>query len=104
MAAYLDKLEEIYPDVPIAGLTPIARLNREMTQFDSNLKNASKGLLEAFAEHGALGIDAEDFCEHNVSYYADYVHPNEFGFPVYGKHIYDAIKNLVAEIVAAKNK
>lgn len=104
MNAYLDKLEDIYPDVPIAGLTPIARLDKAtMSVFDSNLKNSSVGLIEAFEAHGALAIDAEDFCEHNVDYYADYVHPNEYGFPVYGKHICDAIKDLVTEIVEDKN-
>lgn len=104
MNTYLDKVQSIFPDAQIIGLTPIARLNEEMTEFDSNLKNAAVGLIEAFEEHGAMAVDAEDFLNHDPELYADYVHPNEKGFVVYGENLCKAIESKIADIVAAKNK
>lgn len=101
MNTYLDKLQQIYPDAEIVGVTPIKRLNKEMTQFDSNLAAANKGLEDAFEAHGCFVVDGETLLS-EVDEYADYVHPNEDGFLVYGENLCAAIEDLVLDIIANK--
>lgn len=101
MNTFLDKLQDIYPDTEIVGVTPIKRLNREMTAFDTNLAAANKGLEESFKAHGCFVVDGETMLS-KAEEYADYVHPNEDGFLVYGENLCAAIEDLVEDIVANK--
>jgi lysophospholipase L1-like esterase len=110
MDAFLDKVEQVYPNVPIIGITPIRRLlsmdetvNPE-NNYDKNcVERANKGYALGIQDHGGFVVDGEIILS-KVSDYADEIHPNETGFIEYGETLCFLIEDEIARIVAAKNK
>jgi hypothetical protein len=109
MDAFLDKIEEVYPNVPIIGVTPLRRL-KTMTSshpdgnYDLNCVNvASAGYEEAYAEHGAFTVKGETLLK-ETKHYADVIHPNAAGFLVYGENLCAAIKGEIEKIMNNKQK
>lgn len=107
MDAFLDKIESVYPGVPIIGVTPLRRLKTmNAVNPDSNydltcVNVASAGYEEAYADHGAIIVKGETLLK-ETAHYADVLHPNDEGFIVYGQNLCAAIKNDIEQII--KNK
>ena len=110
MDAFLDKVEQVYPGVPIIGITPIRRLNEMNSAIDPELnydkncvERANAGYALGIKDHKGFVVDGSTLLS-KVEHYADTVHPNEEGFKEYGKWLCFLIEEEIARIVAAKNK
>lgn len=81
--AYLDRLKEIYPDVPVAVVTPTWQKELDYAGFEEQ-KQAhtalTEKLMEAAAERGFACIDGRELFPHETQYLYDSVHPNTEGF------------------------
>ena len=108
MDAFLDKIEEVYPGVPIIGVTPLRRLssmNSATPEYNYDrtcVRNANAGYAQAYEEHGALLVVAGEDILKETAHYADVLHPNADGFLVYGDALCKAIEAEIEKIIESK--
>ena len=108
MDAFLNKVQQVYPGVPIIGITPIRRLNSMNasiapdSNYDTNcVVTANAGYAASIKSHGGFVVNGETILS-KVEHYADEIHPNEVGFQEYGEVLCFLIEYEIEEIVAAK--
>ena len=110
MNTFLNKVEQVYPNVPIIGITPIRRLSSMSetvdpeNNYDKNcVAKANAGYAQALREHNAFVVNGENILS-KAEHYADTVHPNEKGFIVYGETLSFLIELEIQDIVKNKKK
>ena len=108
MNTFLDKVQQVYPNVPIIGITPIRRLSSMNANiapdqnYDTNcVARANAGYALGIKDHNGYVVNGETILS-KVEHYADTVHPNEAGFQEYGEVLCFLIEYEIEAIVNAK--
>lgn len=92
---YLELLDELYPDVPVTIITPfwMRNLNSAANQNLRTLFLAyTQSLKELGKKYGYEVIEGTELIPNNAAYYADDVHPNEYGFAALADALKDQLK------------
>lgn len=100
--AYIDRLLEIYPDVPVIAISPINRYNMG-GNWKTTFYDARAAYQEVFTERGFFVVKGEEMIPLMHEYYYDNIHPNPAGFIEFGKNLCAAIEDRINEIKEAKN-
>lgn len=99
--AYVTKLKEIYPDVPVIYISPINRFDgggEWATPFD----DAKAAFSQAFNDHGCFVVDGAGLLPSDRKFYADNIYPNYIGHGELAKNLCSAIEKYVNDIKNAK--
>ena len=108
MDAYLDKLESVYPGVPVIGVTPLRRLrslnstNTEVNYDKYCVQVVNGGIAKALQNHNAKVVQGENILS-ETKHYKDLVHPNRLGHKLYGETLCKLIEQDIKNIIN-KNK
>jgi lysophospholipase L1-like esterase len=79
--AYLEKLTQSFPDVPILVLTPIYRMDIAEPQPAGTLDDIRRTLERLCSRHRTVRcVDGLSLVPHLPEFYADGLHPNDEGF------------------------
>jgi lysophospholipase L1-like esterase len=101
--AFLDKLQSVYPDVPIIGITPLRRLVSMTSNSENNydkvcVDKACAGYAKSYEAHGAKVIPGDQLLK-LPKHYNDNVHPNEDGHALLGANLCTVIEEYIEEII-----
>ena len=109
MDSFLDKLKEVYPEVPIIGITPLRRLlsmnssNTESNYDKTCVETACAGYARSYESHGAKVIRGDELLK-KPEHYQDTVHPNDEGHLLVGENLCIAIEQDIKQIIKNKNQ
>lgn len=99
VSGFVNRLEEIFPEVPVLGIIPIYRCDdrlRPRIYTRSYTRDEAMDAIRAeYAKYKNITVLDDTFFPHPKDYFApDGVHPNDLGFMVYGKAVTDAIRRM----------
>ncbi len=96
--AFFARLGEVFPNVPVAAILPIWRVNHD-TPKSATLDEIRKRITEVAGEFACVRvIDASGFVPHLPEFFADDgVHPNALGHAEYARGVADALIELRLE-------
>ena len=96
--AFFEKMTKEFPNVPIAAILPVWRVNID-TPKSVTLRELSQKLADVAAEFDNVHvIDAFGFIPHLPEFYADDgVHPNALGHAEYARGVADTLVKLGLE-------
>ena len=104
--AFLDKLREVYPDVPIIGITPLRRLISMTSNSENNydkacVEKACAGYAKSYESHGAIVIQGDQLLS-LPKHYNDTVHPNADGHALLGANLCVVLEEHIEKIIKDK--
>lgn len=93
-AAYLKKIDALYPAVPTFILLPTWRADEIQSMKRGNLQNIRENIARVAAFYPNMQvIDCQDMFPHDVNLFADQLlHPNDEGYGHYGENLCQAMK------------
>ena len=97
--AYMERLTELYPDVPILMMLPIYRNDESYREKAARraytLEDARQILREIAGRFPQVTVLDTAFYPHHADFFApDYLHPNDLGFLVQGEEVVRAIRKM----------
>lgn len=90
--AYLEKLQNLFPGVPVYIITPPWRLDADRPRPWGRVELATEVITAVAQERGLPILDAMTMIPHDSRFYADPLHPNDLGFCVYAHALIKRIK------------
>lgn len=87
--AFFERVKVCYPGVPIAAILPPWCAGE-----GEKAKRAYPLLREIYEKQGAIVIDGRKMIPHDSAYFADGLHPNNYGGRIYGKRLAAALKSI----------
>ncbi|XEC96150.1 SGNH/GDSL hydrolase family protein [Paenibacillus tarimensis] len=96
--AYIRKLAGIYPQVPIAVLSPIWREDHRETKHTGPFAGIGRTIEQLCGVHDNIRfVDGFPAVPHQPDFYADGLHPNDAGLLHYAMYLTKRLKELVRE-------
>lgn len=94
---FIGRLSAKYPNAKIFVISPIDRLSHERAEKFGDLLACMHGLLQKSAAglSNVTVIDGQRLVPADPSYYADGLHPIDFGMVEYAKNLYSEIKKHI---------
>lgn len=87
--AFFEKIKACYPGVPIAAILPPWSEGE-----GEKAKKAYPLLREIYEGQGVTVLDGRRMIPHDSAYFADGLHPNNYGGRIYGKRLAAALKSI----------
>ena len=98
MSAVIEKLQSWYPDAQLIGISPIWRFDANASKFSTynmTFEEARELITEVYADYDIPCIDGYDMVSHDISKYADDVHPNKEGFIEYSQNLISELDKIL---------
>ena len=94
--AYLTKLRAIFPESPVAIITPIWRADEEIPAATKNLDQVRRIITEVAEKLPKVHvINGKELVPHHIGYYGDgYLHPNDAGHRIYAENLAVALMEV----------
>jgi len=94
---FIRKLSAKYPKAKIFIISPIDRLSHEKAEKFGDYLTAVTDILKSGAEglSNVTVVDGYSLVPSDPSYFADGLHPNDFGFGFYADNLYNEIKKFI---------
>lgn len=93
--AYLDKLSELFPGVPVYVITPPWRLDADRPRPWGRVELAADVIATVARERGLTVLDAMTMIPHDSRFFADPLHPNDLGFCLYAHGLIRALSGCL---------
>ena len=94
LTEYLDKVDELYGDKIVIGITPIPRME-DTSGSSLSFEKAREIIEEEYTKRGFIVIDGFQMVPADKQYYNDALHPNTKGFDLYGENLCKAIEQYI---------
>ena len=90
VSKYLERLTSLWPDVPVFVIMPVWRLDISGTEAFDGIYPIIQGECEKYPQ--ITVIDGRLAVPHLQEFYADLIHPNDFGMTCYAHYVIQAIE------------
>lgn len=99
MRGFMERLTEIFPDVPVLGIMPIYRndiaFNGRKLMRDYTHERSLDIIREVYAEYKNVTLMEDTFYPHcSDFFYTDFLHPNDIGGLIYGDAVAEKIREM----------